>query len=268
MASKSINIGFLFLFKWAFYCFLLFASSFTVVSAETIRIAVASNFLKPAQKLAILFEQQTTHQVKISSGSSGKLYLQITKGAPFDLLLSADKEKPRELIKNGYALESSLTTYALGRLSLWIKNCPDDPKFEYLQNNNLKKIALANPKLAPYGFSSEQFLLEIGIWDKIKNKIIYLENISQVTQVAQIGVVDAALIATSHQNKLMENKQSCVVNIPEQSYPKIEQQLVIMLKSNKKTVAKEFINLLLSIKGQNLIKNMGYSVTASDKIHE
>ncbi len=142
----------------------VFISSFSIVNAETIRLAVASNFLKTAQQLTQAFESESQQKVQISSGSSGKLYLQISNGAPFDIFLSADQQKPQALIKSGLAVDHSLKTYAIGKLLLWLKSSKEDcsrlTEFTELAESNIHKIAMANPKLAPYGFASQQLLMK------------------------------------------------------------------------------------------------------------
>jgi len=282
MASKSINIAFITLFllryRKGLLCLVLVYSSINTLNAETIRVAVASNFLKTAQALVNSFEQQSKHKIELSSGSSGKLYLQITKGAPYDLFLSADSEKPTKLVQKGFAFKETKATYALGQLSLWLKSClpnklnKQSNNWSVLQHESIKKIAIANPKLAPYGYASEQFLLKYQLKDSLKSKLLYPENISQVTQFAEIGVVDAALVATSHSQQLQktgsESNNSCLLEIPIKDYPAIEQQLVILSNSKKQNTAHTFVDFLFSKKAQDLIKSMGYLVPASDKISQ
>jgi len=282
MTAKSINIAFLTLFIHRFrkslLCLVLVYSSINVVNAETIRVAVASNFLKTAQQLVNLFEQQNEHKVELSSGSSGKLYLQITKGAPYDVFLSADSDKPNRLVQEGFATTKTKATYALGQLSLWLKSCKHNKAnkqnndWSFLKYDTINKIAIANPKLAPYGYASEQLLLKYQLNSSLKSKLLYPENISQVTQFAKIGVVDAAFVATSHSQQLQttnsENRNGCLLEISTKDYPTIEQQLVILSNSKKQNTAHVFVNFLFSKKAQDLIKNMGYSLPSSAKIDQ
>jgi len=240
--------------------------SSNIVRAETLRIAVASNFLKTAQNLAHQFESQTQHKVQISSGSSGKLYLQISKGAPFDLFLSADTQKPHELVENGLAQADSVQTYALGKLLLWLKSCDKPVELSLLTASKIKRIALANPKLAPYGSASQQFLIKKQLWSKLKSKIVFPENISQVSQLAKIGVVDAAFIAASHKDLFGIHNQSCFIDILASDHPPIKQDLVIISSSQHQAAAKEFIDYMKSEHAQNLIKSMGYLTPNSGKL--
>jgi len=234
--------------------------------ADTLRIGVASNFVKTAQALADEFKRQSGHTVYLSSGSSGKLYLQISKGAPFDLFLSADKQKPQTLVVKGFALAETKQTYAIGKLLLWLKSCRSSPQLNLLNKPIISKIAIANPKLAPYGMASRQLLKNEQLWKAVKEKLVYSENISQVSQLAKLGVVDAAFIAASHQSILQKEKGGCFFEPDRYSYPAIEQQLVIISSSKNRALAEEFIQFLAIKDTQNLIKNMGYFLPDSAKM--
>lgn len=271
MLIKSMNINLNSGTRWIPAVCLLLGFSINSLNAGTLRVAVASNFLKTAQELAHQFESQSQHKIQLSSGSSGKLYLQITKGAPYDLFLSADPEKPRELVKSGWGESKSVQTYALGKLLLWLKSCDQSSNLSTLSSETVQKIALANPQLAPYGFASKQLLINKKLWHQLEAKAVYPENISQVSQFAKIGVVDAAFIAASHKSLLNEKltnsgQRSCLIDIPVDDYPAIEQQLVIISRSKNKTAVKEFVDFMRSSRGQDLIKNMGYLLPDSDKI--
>ncbi len=246
------------------------AKSFAVASQSQIqlRIAVASNFLQASRVLANQFEQQSGIKVNISSGSSGKLYHQIMHGAPFDLFLSADTDKPIRLIKSQHALESSLFTYAKGQLVLWVKNCPNSNKsaidlsLKFLTQEPVKKLAIANPKLAPYGVAASELIKSALDWQQIGHKLVYPENIAQVAQLAKLGVVDAAFVAKSHSESLQsvpqQNHKSCLIELDSTSYPPIKQQLVILKATKNSEAAEHFLQFMRSPKAQALIKNMGY----------
>ena len=233
-------------------------------TAERLHIAVASNFLEASQQLAIEFEKTHGSSIVISSGSSGKLYHQIMHGAPFDIFLSADKEKPQQLIANQKAQATSLTTYAKGQLVLWLKTCDKQSSLNSLTDTKFRKIAIANPKLAPYGSSAHALLKTIERWVILEDKLVFPENIAQVSQLAKLGVVDAAFIAKAQANHLLsdskEQTTSCVIDLANLQYPDIEQQLVIVSASRNQALATAFIAYLKSAPAQALIKNMGYLV--------
>ena len=245
--------------------FLLSISTFNLKS-ETLRIAVASNFLETMQRLSQQFEAKTGHSIQLSSGSSGKLYLQISNGAPFDLFLSADSHKPSELVSNNLALESTQQTYALGKLTLWLKNCTGKATLKMLASKAIKKIAIANPKLAPYGSASKQLLERHKLWKAISKKLIYPENIAQVAQFAKLGVIEGALIAESNVKRLENKKGSCFLELQTSEYQAINQQLVILSKSENKRLAEEFVRFLNTNNAKSLIKNMGYLLPNSARI--
>lgn len=236
------------------------------IHAETLRIAVASNFLRTAQELAHQFEQQSGHLVLVSSGSSGKLFFQISNGAPFDLFMSADSVKPSKLVKNDLALANSQQTYAKGKLALWLKNCSASPSLSDITNRSVKKIALANPKLAPYGSASKQLLEKLLLWKGLSSKLVQPENISQVAQLAKMGVVDAAFIAQSSVVRLNIKEPACIVSLKTSGYSPIEQQLIIVSNSKNIPLAEKFTRFLNSRTAHNLIKKRGYLLPDSDKI--
>ncbi len=247
-------------------------STINSVNAKILRLAVASNFLETAQQLSKVFEETSEHSIQISSGSSGKLYLQISNGAPFDLFLSADSHKPNELIKNGFALANTQQTYAIGKLTLWLKQCsinsdrPVQINLMTLSENRIKKIAIANPKLAPYGFASKKLLEHNKLWNTVSKKLIYPENISQVAQYTKLGVIDAALVAESNIKRLGSKIGSCFIVLKTADYPPINQQLVILTRSRNKQLAKAFVSFLESESAKTLIKNMGYLLPNSARI--
>ena len=150
---------------------LLFCSQILVVSAsaEEVRIAVATNFLVTLKEIVRNFSRDTGHTAVVSSGSSGKLYAQIKHGAPFDVFLSADVQRPHLLEKEGLAIQGSRFVYAVGRLTLW---SPDSSMIngdgkEALTNNGFKRIAIANPKTAPYGAAAQSTLQALGLWNQL-----------------------------------------------------------------------------------------------------
>lgn len=252
--------------RWASFC-LVICNLFTTTHAATLRVAVASNFLETAQEVAHQFEQQSQHLIQLSSGSSGKLFVQISNGAPFDVFMSADTLKPSQLVKNKLAIPHSRQTYAKGKLALWLKNCGPSPSLLDLKGDFIGKIALANPQLAPYGLASKQLLGKHQLWSQLHSKIVRPENISQVAQLAKIGVVDAAFVALSSVNKLSVKNPSCILELQESDYSPIKQQLVIVSSSENIPLAKEFIDFLNSQAAHNLIKKRGYLLPDSDKMN-
>ena len=153
--------------------------------AEEVTVAVATNFTAPMQKIAQTFEQDTGHKVLLAFGATGKFYAQIKNGAPFAVLLSADDETPVRLEKEGVAIAGTRFTYAVGRLALWSKNpsLVDDKGQVLLSNttdkNSFKKLAIADPKLAPYGAAAIEVIERMGVTDKVRSKLVQGDSISQ-----------------------------------------------------------------------------------------
>ena len=163
-------------------------------SAERLHLAVASNFRAAAQSLANDFETRSSYAVSLSSGSSGKLYAQIVNGAPFDVFLSADQDKALRLERDGAGIKGSRMTYALGQLVLWSNQEQSDAE-QRLKSGDFKRIALANPKLAPYGLAAAEVLSSLG-HDK-RSKWVMGENVAQTFQFIDSAAVDLGFIAYS-----------------------------------------------------------------------
>jgi molybdate transport system substrate-binding protein len=158
------------------------------VHADDVFVAVAANFTAPLQKIAAEFEKETGHKVVASFGSTGKFYAQIRSGAPFELLLSADDETPARLIAENAAVADSQFTYAIGKLVLWSdKPGVVDAQGEVLKKGNFEHIALANPKLAPYGAAGVDVMKALGVYDSVQAKIVMAENITQAYQFVSTG---------------------------------------------------------------------------------
>ena len=181
------------------------------VAAEEVRVAVASNFLSTFQSLAREFEKHTGHTVVISPGSSGKLYAQITHGAPFDIFFSADDQRPRLLEEEGLAVKGTRFPYAVGRLTLW-SLAPDmlkDNGPDVLRQAAFSHLAIANPKTAPYGKAAEQVLQALGLWDTVQPKLVQGENIGQTLQFVASQNADLGFVALSQiLDSKMEGKGS------------------------------------------------------------
>lgn len=213
---------------------------------KRLRIAVASNFAPTLNKIATEFTKSTGIKVTLIPGSTGKLYAQIQNGAPYDIFLSADQARPKQLEDQNVA--NSRFTYAVGRLVLWHpENAAINQEF---LTTDFKHLAIANPKLAPYGVAAKETLQKLTLWNKINHKIVIGENVSQAMHFAKIGNADAALICFS----LVKGKTGNHWFVPEDMYKPIYQD-ACMLKSS--THAKAFINFLKS-EAKNIILDDGY----------
>lgn len=224
------------------------------VSAHTIRVAVASNFVFTFNKIAKDFEKKTGHKIKASSGSTGKHFAQIVNGAPFDLFFAADLKRPELLEKRGHIVGKSRFTYAQGKLVLWsstpnLKNIND-----LLLESKLRFVAIANPKLAPYGGAAKQFLKSQALWEKFKGKIVFGENIGQTYNFVCSGNARFGFIALSQYKK--RNEGSLWV-VPENLYSPINQQVILLTKDK---VALDFFNFFKMSNVKRIISGDGYGV--------
>lgn len=227
------------------------------LQAEELKVAVASNFYHSLTKLV----QQTefAEQLKLSSGSTGLLYAQLRKGAPFDVFLSADSERPQLLNQQGLAYPPQ--TYAIGELVLW----PAVKDAQYTLQNFTGKLAIANPKLAPYGLAAMQTLAHLSLSQKYKSKLIKANNINQAFQFVDSGNAKLALLAKAQLVQVREkaslNKQNKYDNyqdIPSGWHQPVAQQMVILQRTKELALAKRFQAWLLSDKVQQKLVASGY----------
>jgi molybdate transport system substrate-binding protein len=225
--------------------------------AETIRVAVASNFSETMKQLASRFQKKSGHKVIVIKGSSGKHYAQILHGAPFDVFFSADTLRPAKLEEAGKTVKRSRFTYAVGKLVLWSprKNLVDSQGL-ILQNNTFRHIAIANPKLAPYGKAAQQVLEKLGLLEQLQHKIVRGENISQTFQFVKSGNAELGFIAYSQLKISRSTAPGSWWNIPASFYSPINQQAVLL---NSKKAALDFITYIKTDASREIIQSYGYN---------
>lgn len=232
------------------------------LQANSIRVAVASNFLIPMKKLVNAYQQATGEKVSISTGSTGKLFAQIVNGAPYDIFLAANSREPERLEKEGFAEAGSRFTYARGRLALWQpKSLNDKKSFEaVLKSLDYKRLSMAHPLTAPYGAAAASVLQSLDIDKKLRGKILRGENISQAYQYVYTNAAELGFVALS-QLKVHGDKvpgQFWLVN--EAMHTPILQQAVLLKSARKKIQANAFMNFLKSPVTQLMIKQFGYGL--------
>lgn len=216
--------------------------SWPVFAAESI-IAVAANFAAPVKKIAAIFEQKTGHKIRISVGSSGKIYVQIINGAPFDAFLSADQQKPTQLSGTDLAVKNSQYTYATGRLVLW------------MPSESSEILAFANPKTAPYGLAAQQVMKNETFFDQQPRKIIMGENVTQTFQFVNSGAADMGFVALS---QVLHLPTSSYKIIPDDLYLPIKQDLVLLRHGKDNIATLEFLKFLRSQKIKDMVRSFGY----------
>lgn len=230
------------------------------VYAEDVMLAVASNFSPVMQSLIPEFKSNHARvNVILISGSSGKLFAQIVHGAPYDIFLSADSEKPSRLVSEGLALASSQFTYAFGQLVLWSR----DPLLVNsdagaLLSGKFDKLAIANSKLAPYGLAAEQVLLRLGMLESTRKNWVQGENIAQTFQFVQSGNASLGFVARSQVFHNGQLSHGSVWIIPDDYYQPIRQDGVILTRSMHKESARLLMDFLKQDNVRAKIASFGY----------
>jgi len=233
---------------------LLFTTGYSF--AEDIRVAVASNFSSAMTTLAQRFEADTGHKVTLIPGSTGKHYAQIKHGAPYDVFLAADTKRPEILEQEGLALPGSRFTYAIGKIILWSPIAGIvDSEGKVLEQGAFRYLAIANPRLAPYGKAAQQVLQKRGLWGPLKGKIVRGENIGQTFQFVGSGNAEMGFVAYSQLKRPGQSIAGSFWEVPESLYDPIEQQAVL-LKNNK--AARKFLLFMKSDWARDMIHRFGY----------
>jgi molybdate transport system substrate-binding protein len=223
-------------------------------AADTLNVAVASNFAETLERLVKVFEQQSEHRINLIRGSSGRHYGQIMNGAPFDILLSADSLRPGQLEREGRAIAETRQVYAIGRLVLFsTKPLLNQTIKELLSEPTFKRLAVANSKLAPYGVAARQVIESLGLDAELATKLVTGENIGQTFQFVGSGNAELGLVALSQ--ALDSPVTSYYKVVPEILYQPIAQELVVLKDS---PAASSLVALILSEEGRQIIETSGY----------
>ena len=234
--------------------------------AGEVTVAVATNFTAPMQKIAQAFEQDTGHKVLLSFGATGKFYAQIKNGAPFAVLLSADDETPARLEKEGVAIAGTRFTYAVGRLALWSKNpsLVDDKGQVLLSNNtdknNFKKLAIADPKLAPYGAAAIEVIERMGVTDKVRSKLVQGDSISQAFQFVMTENAELGFVALSQISIDGRITQGSAWVVPQNLYTPLKQDAVLLPFGRHNAAAIALMKYMRTERAQTIIRSYGYSL--------
>ncbi|MBK6743474.1 MAG: molybdate ABC transporter substrate-binding protein [Hydrogenophilales bacterium] len=229
--------------------------------AAEVSVAVAANFTAPMNAIAAEFARDTGHVAKPAFGATGKFYAQIRNGAPFQMLLSADDETPAKLAQEGLADPASRFTYAIGTLVLWsAKPGVVDAKAEVLKKGQFNKLALANPKLAPYGKAAVEVLTGMGLLDSITPKFVLGENIAQTWQFASTGNAELGFVALSQVMKDGKIGSGSAWIVPSKLHTPIRQDAVILASGKGNPAAEALVKYLKSDKAKAIIRGYGYEI--------
>lgn len=230
----------------------------SVAQGEPLRIAVAANFATPLEALIAAYDHK--QRIDVIAGSTGALYAQIRAGAPFHLFLAADSERPRALIESGHAVPGSQVTYAVGRLALWSTRI-DGMSLAKLKSDEVRRIALANPDLAPYGLAAKQIIEHIDPEGALSGKLVFGQNVAQVHALTATGAVDAGFVALAS-----VIGAPGTVELPESWHSPIRQDAVVT-RFGAGQAASDFLAYLTSEQAQEIIIRAGYSATGAAPPH-
>jgi len=237
-------------------CLMLMAQ----VQAETLNVAVASNFAYTLKLLSADFSKQTGHKLRISSASTGKLFTQIKHGAPFDVFLAADESRPNLLVSESKADKDTAYVYANGKIALMSNITSDVSCRDTLSLSYLKRLSIANPKTAPYGAAAKQVLEKLGLWKQLQPRLVKGENIAQTLQFVSTKNAQAGFVAKSMLNMGKQIDYACIWDVPTDMYSPIKQKMVVMNKAKEKSSVQAFVKYIQSSKAKEIIRSAGYDV--------
>jgi molybdate transport system substrate-binding protein len=220
-------------------------------------VAVAANFTEPAKQISALFKQKTGHDAILSFGASGPFLAQITHDAPFQVFLSADRDRPKAAIEAGPALRESLFTYAIGKLVLWSKVVDVSKGDEALKASAFSKISIANPNAAPYGAAAIEAMKALGVYDALKGKIVQGNSIAQAFQFVGTRNAEVGFVALS---QLFGVTDGTRWEVPQSLYSPIRQDAVLLKKGENDEASKAFLEFLKGPEARAIIEKFGYGL--------
>lgn len=231
----------------------------SVLHAEEVIVVVAANFSAPAQKIATAFAAATGHKATVVVGSTGKLYAQIKNGAPFQVLLSADDETPTRLGKEGAAVAASQFTYATGRLVLWSRQTGVvDDKGEVLRSGRFDHLALADPRLAPYGAAAVEVMIKLGVAASLAPKLVQGESIGQAYQFVSTGNATLGFVALSQVMVDSKITEGSAWVVPAHLHSPLRQDAIVLNAGKDSAAAAAFMAFLRSDAARVVIRSFGY----------
>lgn len=229
--------------------------------AAEVSVAVAANFSAPMKVIAPAFERETGHKLLLSFGSTGNFYAQIKNGAPYQVLLAADDETPIQLESEALGVRGSRFTYAVGTLVLWSKRADRvDAKGEVLRNGSFQRLAIANPKLAPYGAAAVQTMTQLGLLKELQPKWVQGENIAQTYQFIATENAELGFVALSQVMAEGKISQGSAWVVPASLHSPIRQDAIVLARGDNKPAVLALMRYLRSDRTQALIRSFGYAV--------
>ena len=235
-----------------------FLSSFAApAGADVTHVAVAANFTEPAKEIAALFKQKTGHEAVLSFGASGAFFTQITHGAPFEVFLSADSERPKAAVDGGFAVAGSLFTYAIGKLVLWSRVIDVTDGEAALKAGKFQKLSIANPVSAPYGTAAVETMKALGVYDALKPKIVEGNSIAQAFQFVDTRNAELGFVALSQLHGQTEGTRW---EVPLKLHAPIRQDAVLLKTGADSEASKAFLAFLKGPEARAIVEQFGYSL--------
>ena len=225
--------------------------------AETTNIAVAANFTDAANEIATAFAAATDHEAILSFGASGQFYTQITQGAPFEIFLSADDVRPTQAVTEGYGVDGSVFTYAIGQLVLYSIDADRVKGPETLEAGDFQQISIANPETAPYGKAAVETMQSLGVYEALQPKIVQGQNIGQAYQFVETGNAEVGFVALGQVSQTDAGSRWIV---PQEHYEPIRQDAVLLKAGEDSPAAAAFIEFLKGDEAAAIIEKYGYAL--------
>ena len=233
------------------------ASLSAPAEAGQTHVAVAANFTEPAKEIAALFKQKTGNEAVLIFGASGAFFTQITHGAPFEVFLSADEERPKATVDQGFAVPGSRFTYAIGRLVLWSRVVDVTEGDEALKAGDFAKLAIANPVAAPYGTAAVETMKALGVYDALRAKIVQGNSIAQAFQFVDTRNADVGFVALSQLFNLTAGTRW---EVPQNLYSPIRQDAVLLKRGARDEASIAFLEFLRGPEARAVIEIFGYAL--------
>ena len=246
------------LFTW--FLFVVVTLAVAPAFAEQVLVAVAANFVPPFREIAIEFERTTGHNVQVAAGSSGNFYSQIKNGAPFDVFFSADNERPKLLGEEGFGVKDSRFTYAIGRLVLWSPNADLIKGEETLRFKQYKRLAMANPKTAPYGVAAMEAMQKLELWEGIQSQIVMGESLGQTMGFIESGNAQLGFVALSQVMDPKIKGKGSRWDVPTNLHEPIKQDVILLTKGKNNPAAKALMEFIGSPQAKAIIERYGYEL--------
>ena len=246
------------LFTW--FLFVVVTLAVAPAFAEQVLVAVAANFVPPFREIAIEFERTTGHNVQVAAGSSGNFYSQIKNGAPFDVFFSADNERPKLLGEEGFGVKDSRFTYAIGRLVLWSPNADLIKGEETLRFKQYKRLAMANPKTAPYGVAAMEAMQKLELWEGIQSQIVIGESLGQTMGFIESGNAQLGFVALSQVMDPKIKGKGSRWDVPTNLHEPIKQDVILLTKGKNNPAAKALMEFIGSPQAKAIIERYGYEL--------